>query len=134
MMRLKGFTLIEIMIVVAIVAILAAIAYPSYVNYVRKSRRADAEAALVAGAQQMERYFTQNNTYATATLTTAGIPSQTQDGSYTISFAQNSLTATGYQLQAVPSGPQAADPCGTLSYDQNGTKGVSTSAAISSCW
>lgn len=62
--RVTGFTLIEVMIVVAIVGILAAIAYPSYVDSVRKGKRADGRAALTNLLQQQERYSTQNNTYA----------------------------------------------------------------------
>jgi type IV pilus assembly protein PilE len=61
--RKKGFTLIELMVAVAIVGILAAIAIPSYQESMRKSRRADAQSALLNIANAMERYFTQNNTY-----------------------------------------------------------------------
>ena len=60
----KGFTLLEVIVAVAIVAILAAIAYPSYQSSVRKSRRADAEGALVGLSNAMERQFTVNSTYA----------------------------------------------------------------------
>lgn len=59
----RGFTLVELMIVVAIVAILAAIAYPSYTEYVRKGRRAEARTALTELLQQQERYLTQRNCY-----------------------------------------------------------------------
>ena len=59
----RGFTLIEVMIVVAIVAILASLAYPSYAESVRKGRRAQARVALVELMQQQERYMTQRNTY-----------------------------------------------------------------------
>ena len=62
-LSVRGFTLIELMIVVAIVAILASIAYPSYAESVRKGRRAQARAALVELLQQQERYNTQRNTY-----------------------------------------------------------------------
>ena len=62
--RVTGFTLIEVMIVVAIVGILAAIAYPSYVDSVRKGKRSEGRAALTSLLQQQERYNTQNNTYA----------------------------------------------------------------------
>ena len=59
----KGFTLVEVMIVVAIIAILAAIVIPSYQSAVRKAHRTDAKTALATIAQLMERYNTQNNTY-----------------------------------------------------------------------
>lgn len=59
----RGFTLIELMIVVAVIAIIAAIAYPSYMDYVRQSRRADATVALLELAQYMERYYTNNGRY-----------------------------------------------------------------------
>jgi len=58
-----GFTLIELMIVVAIVAILAAVAYPSYLDSVRKGKRAEGRTALIETLQQQERYMTQYNTY-----------------------------------------------------------------------
>lgn len=56
----KGFTLIELMIVVAIIAILAAIAYPSYQEYVRKTKRVESQAELIALAGQLQRYKVAN--------------------------------------------------------------------------
>ncbi len=76
MMHLKesrGFTLIELMIVVAVVGILAAVAYPSYQESVRKARRAEGRTALMEMLQQQERYMTQNNTYLA--ISTAGATS-----------------------------------------------------------
>ena len=61
--RLAGFTLIEVMIVVAIVAILSAIAFPSYQESVRKSKRADARTQLLEVAQFMQRFYSQNDRY-----------------------------------------------------------------------
>lgn len=61
----RGFTLIELMIVVAVIAILAAIAYPSYMDSVRKGWRAEARAALMQEMQQQERFYTQVSSYKT---------------------------------------------------------------------
>ena len=70
-MKNRGFTLIEVMIVVAVIGILAAVAYPSYVEYTKKTRRAEAAAVLMDAVQVVERNFSQNGVYSGA-----GIPSQ----------------------------------------------------------
>lgn len=82
MKKQSGFTLIELMIVVAIVGILAGIAWPSYQEHVRSTRRADAQGALMGLAQAMERHFTQNGTYAGAAADGNGDASD--DGAPTI--------------------------------------------------
>ncbi|WP_439844578.1 type IV pilin protein, partial [Aeromonas veronii] len=64
----RGFTLIELMIVVAVVAILAAIAYPSYNNYMAAAKRAEAKAVLLEAAQYLEREFTANGNYDAGNL------------------------------------------------------------------
>lgn len=68
MTRQSGFTLIELMITVAVIGILAAIAFPSYQDSIRKSSRADGKNALTQAAANMERYYTENNTYVTAAI------------------------------------------------------------------
>jgi len=121
----KGFTLIELMIVVAIVAILAAIALPSYQEQVRKSRRAQARSDLAEIVQGLERSFTVNRSYASTVYSLPFNHSPREaagSGFYTLSFA--SQTATTYKVQAVPvaGSGQANDRCGTLSIDNLGNK------------
>lgn len=135
-MRARGFTLFEVVIVGVIVGILAAIALPSYFSSIQKSRRTDAKSALVGAAGQMERYFTERGTYATATLGTASTdvyPAASENGYYNLSLTN--LTATTYTVGAAPTGAQADDPCGTFTYTNQGVKGVTgSSKPVSDCW
>ena len=85
-----GFTLIELMIVVAIVGILAAVAYPSYQDSLRKSRRAEGRTALMEVIQQQERYMTQNNTYLAFAETSTTAPFK--------NYAGDSRNGTSYLI------------------------------------
>ena len=76
---IAGFTLVELMIVVAIVGILAAIAYPSYIDSVRKGNRAEGRAAVTSLLQQQERFFTQNNTYVAFNTAAAATAANMKD-------------------------------------------------------
>lgn len=110
----KGFTLIELMIVVMIVSILAMVAIPAYQGQVTSARRGDAQAVLLSLSNAMERYYTQNNTFAGAALGAGGIfPNEAPlDGSskyYDLSIAASS--ATSYTIQAKPKNGQAGDGC-----------------------
>lgn len=112
----NGFTLIELMVVVAIVGILASVAYPSYMNQVRKSRRSDAVAALSAVQQAQERWRANKPTYAAnSNLTPAwptglGISSPTSGTYYTLAIT-GTPTATAYTVTAtaVTGKSQASD-------------------------
>lgn len=145
MKRQWGFTLIELMIVVAVVAILAAIAYPTYQDSVRKSRRADAQAVLLEAAQWMERFYTENNRYD---QTRAGVavalpvPLQTspKEGAtkyYDIAFNPNPPGQNAFTLRATPraTGGQNRDFCGGLTLTNTGAKGVlGAGATVERCW
>lgn len=108
----RGFTLIELMIVVAVVAILAAVAYPSYRDSVLKGRRAEGRAALADLLQQEERYMTQNNCYLAFTTNSSGVATATAPspstacGGVTASsvpfktFSGNSISDANYLLSA----------------------------------
>lgn len=130
----KGFTLIEMMIVVALMGILAAIAYPSYQDSVRKTRRADAKAVLAELAQFMERTYTENNSFKPGgnnpTLPHLESPIDGSQKYYDLSISAS--TSTSFTLQATPKGPQAGDGVLTLSstgvkwWDTNNSGSVDT--------
>lgn len=136
----KGFTLIELMIVVAIIGVLSAIAYPSYQRYVLRANRVEAQAILTENAQLMERHFTTCGTYGTNTTctTAAALTSAVQPVGatgaavrYDISFSAGP-NATAFTLQAVPkiTSPQANDTCGTLTITHTGSQSPTTAG----CW
>lgn len=133
-----GFTLIEVMIVVVIIGILAAIAYPSYQDSIRKSRRADAQTALLELAQFMERQYTANGTYLTAANAAVTLPftESPKDGAtkhYNLAFSGNP-TRNAYVLGATPKNAMANDPCGTLTLSNTGAKGQATGMSVTDCW
>ena len=128
-----GFTLIELMIVVAVVAILAAIAVPSYQEQVRKSRRAQAKADIVEYVQMAERFFTVNNTYVGFTLPTSQSPREA-GATARYNLPAPTTTATTFTLTANATGAQASDRCGDLSITNTGQKGETGSASLEECW
>jgi len=96
----KGFTLVELMVVVSILGILGAIAYPSYTAYTQKAKCADGTGALLILAQRMEEVFLPTDSYASANVVTLLGSDQTPKGLYTLAIT----TATGfaYTLTATP--------------------------------
>jgi type IV pilus assembly protein PilE len=137
----KGFTLIELMIVIVIVAILVALALPSYSAYVRKARRGDAEKALMNWANVQEIWRANNPTYADD----VEIPPPPNNDYYNFSLGDGDLapSASAYILIATPKNDQAKDKergksCGAesgnpLSLNQSGTKGPQYDG-VTYCW
>ncbi len=116
--RKAGFTLIELMIVVAVVAILAAIALPAYSQYIKRSNRAQARAEVLKGEGWLERYFTENNRYSS---TTGGTSNTVFDGMFgavptsgpvLYNIKLDYADAVRYTMTATPAGGMAGDYCG----------------------
>lgn len=124
----NGFTLIELLIVVAIVGVIAAFAYPSYVEYGERTRRADAQGALLEFAAAMERYYASSNTYESAAVggNDTGSPRVFPDeaplegGDKFYDLTINAATGSTYTLRATPKGVQAGD--GILELDSTGVR------------
>ena len=134
----SGFSLIELMIVVAIIGIIAAIAYPSYQGQIRDTRRATTQADLMELAQWMERQYSSNFSYLDGAGNAPTLPFTQSPRSgasfYTISF-DGTVTANSYTLQAAPSGDQTNDECGTLRLTNTGARTAEKSGStVSGCW
>ncbi|MCE2570090.1 type IV pilin protein [Motilimonas eburnea] len=122
-MKNNGFTLIEVLIVVAIIGILTAIALPSYRAHVMTSNRVDAQMALTEMAQIFERSYARQGVYPSA------VPSISVPSSYTFSLTTSSDPDL-FTLTATPDTAQSSDECGTLTINQAGVLG----ADKTHCW
>ena len=155
-LRQAGFSIVELMIVVAIIGLLAGIGIPSYRDHVTKGKRAEGKAALVAAASRLERYYTQNNCYpspacgnpvatdsATA-LARAGIDGFSGDAADQTKAAYNiSLTFTPqvFTITAVPRTPFTDARCGNLTLNNTGRKWTQSNGSaddppnrVDGCW
>jgi type IV pilus assembly protein PilE len=142
--RSRGFTLIEVMIVVAIVAILAAIAYPSYLESVRRSRRAEARAQLMEAAQYMQRFYSQNDSFkfsiaspGTAMTLPPALQSVPRQGAQTYKIDLVTHTPSAFTLEAAPTGAMVGDRCGKLRLDNTGKRDITGQKAgvtTDDCW
>ena len=128
----RGFSLLELMIVVAIVAIIAAVAIPNYQEHSKNGRRATAAAALIDATSRQEQFFLDNKTYTT-TIIAGGLNMAvvTEGGSYGLSVD----IPTGacpvircFRVRATPQGAQVGDRCGTMTINSDRIK------TPSGCW
>lgn len=139
MKKVRGFSLIELMIVIAIIGILAGIAYPSYTQSVRKSHRTEAKEALLAAAGRQERHYLQQNVYVIDNADIADVSRDvTTNGYYNITTASCSGSSdTCFVMTATAVGAQASDTdCGTFTIDNTGARTSRTSAGAltTECW
>ena len=152
MKKYNGFTLVELMIVVAIIGVLSAIAFPSYNSYMKKSGRADAKVGMSKLADKQERYYLQNNTY-TNLFTAAGLNTSniSEEGYYAFSITPTAAAdlVKGYVITAtaIATKSQAGDTttsagdCTQLVLDSTGIKSAplsndefGTDPAVPDCW
>ena len=131
----RGFTLIELMVVVAIVGILLIVALPSYQSFIIKSHRTDAYNTLADIALRQQHYVVDSRTYGTVAqlgldTTGCGANAASADGYYCVSIVVAGQT---YTLTAIPQGAQTGDThCANLTLTETGVKGSSTGAT--DCW
>ena len=134
----SGFSLLELIIVVAIVGIVSAVAIPSYLDHIRKTRRGDAHAAMLALSNALERYYIDARSFEDAPSPGDLYSSKSPvDGSETYYILTITSTRRTFTVKAEPKNNQADDKCGTLTLTRSGVKGVEGASSgfdADICW
>ena len=129
-LNVRGFTLLELMVVLVILAIIATVAVPSYFNYLQSSRRSEAHAGLLALAQVQEQFYINNNTYSNNVGTLTGlIQDANLVGNVNYTYTVPVANAATFTVRATAQAAQAGDTgCTVIELDAAGSR---TPAA---CW
>ena len=129
--KMRGITLLELMIVIVIIGILAAIAYPSYREFTERAKRTEAKAILLELASNQERYYLNANRFGTLAELGYADPLITGSGSYTVSIPQND--ASNFVVTAAYNkGGSEFDRCSSFTIDGRGNK--TSVGSIANCW
>lgn len=135
--RMRGFTLLELMIVVVIIAVLAAFAIPAYNRYGFRAHRVDGQELLLRVATAQERFYSTANAYGGLTDIGFDNPAISEKGFYSVTVVASS-SSQAFVATATPVGGQANDVCGSLTINNAGVKTPGPASASSnsngSCW
>lgn len=120
--RLRGFTMIELVIVMGVVAILATLGYPAYQQYVQRANRSAAQAYLIEAAARQQQRMLDTRAYA-ASLAELRLPvPEKLAARYGVTLELQAGLPPGFTVTAAPTGAQAGDRCGALRVDDQGTR------------
>ena len=127
---MKGMSLIELVIVVALMAILLAMAVPTYSAYMLRVHRTEAIRMLLQASMCQQKIYAGRGLYDTSQCQPAS-----EQQRYRISYASPDTRDRNFRAMATPQGAQLGDPCGSLSLDQSGTRGIGArDLSVIKCW